>query len=368
MTLRRHLSALVAVLLAPAIAPAQHAIYNTDNFRVDAPTPELAKKFGDMAEFYRKEKAHAWLGQEMPQWPGRCPLKVDITPGSAGGATTFTFGNAGGKPGVAKMVMEIHGDTRQLLTSVLPHEVTHTVLAFHFGRPVPRWADEGGSVLSENADEWFQHDVKCRELLNAGRGIRCRVLFQMAEYPRDIGVLYAQGYSLSNYLVQKGGDGERGRGKLLQFLEIGMSGNDPRDRGRPDKRFHGSPESWNEAASKVYGFDSVDALEEAWLTSLKTPPVRVAARDAALPGGLASTSGSRTEFRTSAAPAVPLLEPPVKVARGAAPDAEPVRPPRPTHLPPADPFPSTPIVRPMAPDRPPAGLLQPPELPAPARP
>jgi hypothetical protein len=369
MTLRRHYGALVAVLLAPALAPA--ATYNTDNFSVKAPTPELAKKFGDMAEFYRKEKALAWLGQEMPPWPARCPLVVEITPGSAGGATTFTFGSQGGKSVVTSITMDIHGDAKQLLNSVLPHEVTHTVLAHYFGRPVPRWADEGGSVLSENPDEWFNHDVRCRELLNAGRGIRCRVLFQMAEYPRDMIVLYAQGYSLSDFLVKRGGDGREGRGKLLRFLSTGMEGTDPRDRGRAEKKFHGSPESWNEAANKVYGFDSVDALEEAWLASLKTPPARVAARgDTAPPGGLASTSGTRTELRTSAAPAVPLLEPPTKIARGTAPDTEPVRPAQPTHLPPPDPIPfgTTPVVRPLAPDHPPPNLLQPPELPAPIRP
>ena len=349
MTLRRHSSALVAVLLAPAFASA--ATYNTDNFRVDAPTAELAKKFGDMAERYRKEKALVWTGQEMPRWPERCPLQVQITQGSAGGATTFNFGTDGGRSVVTSIRMEIRGDAKQLLTSVLPHEVTHTVLAHHFGRPVPRWADEGGSVLSENDEERFNHDVRCRELLNAGRGIRLRVLFRMTEYPRDMIVLYAQGYSVSQYLVKKGGDGKEGRGKLLQFLGVGMQGN--------------SAESWNAAASKVYGFDTVDALEEAWLTALKTPPARVVARDTT-PVGL--TSGNKSELRTSAAPSVPFLEPPVKAVRGTAPDSEPTG--RPTHLPPPDPgaFNTTPVAKPkpLAPDRPPPVLL-PPELPAPVR-
>jgi hypothetical protein len=346
MTLRRHLSAIVAVLLAPAFAPA--ATHNTDNFATEAPTPELAKKFGDMAEFYRKEKALEWTGREMPQWSRRCPLKVQITAGNAGGATTFTFGqDANGKPVVSSISMEIRGDAKQLLNSVLPHEVTHTVLANHFGRPVPRWADEGGSVLSENDDERYSHDIKCRELLNAGRGIRCRVLFRMTEYPRDIGVLYAQGYSLTHYLVKKGGDGRDGRGKLLQFLDTGMRGN--------------TMESWNAAASRVYGFDTVDDLEEAWLTALKTPPARVVARDT-LPGGLASNGGARTEMRSSAAPGAPFLEPPVKAVRGSAPDREPTRP---AHLPAPD-FGSSPIPKPLAPDRPPPVLL-PPELPKPVR-
>lgn len=341
MTLRRHLSAFALVLIAPAIASA--ATYDTANFSTEAPTAELAKKFGDMAEFYRKEKALEWTGREMPQWPRRCPLQVQITSGSAGGATTFTFGQNDGKPVVTSIRMEIRGDAKQLLNSVLPHEVTHTVLAHHFGRPVPRWADEGGSVLSENDEERFNHDVRCRELLNAGRGIRLRVLFRMTEYPRDMIVLYAQGYSVSSYLVKKGGDGKEGRGKLLQFLDQGMRGN--------------TNESWNAAANRVYGYETVDAMEEAWLAALKTPPARVVARDTTPPaGGL--TSAPRTELRTSAAPAVPLLEPPVKAVRGVAPDHEPSRP---AFLPPTDPAPigSSPVVRPLAPDRPPPVLLPP---------
>jgi hypothetical protein len=158
-------------------------------------------------------------------------------------------------------------------------------------------------------------------------------------------VLYAQGYSVCHYLVRKGGDGQIGRKYLLQFLGQGMQGN--------------TAESWNAAANRVYGFDSVDALEEAWLTALKTPPSRVAARDPA-PGGLTST-GNRTELRSSAAPSVPLLEPPVKAVRAAAPDNEPVRP---AYLPPPEPtsLGSSPVVRPVAPDRPPPVLL-PPEIP-----
>jgi hypothetical protein len=353
MTLRRHFGVLSALLLAPALAPA--ATYSTDNFTVDAPTAELAKKFGDMAEKYRKEKALAWTGQEMPRWPRRCPLSVQTTGGSAGGATTFTFGSAGGRSVVTEIRMEIRGEVRQLLTSVLPHEVTHTVLANHFGRPVPRWADEGGSVLSENEDECFRHNVHCRELLNAGRGIRLRVLFRMTDYPKDMIVLYAQGYSVCDFLVRKGGDDGEGRGKLLQFLGVGMQGN--------------TAESWNAAASKVYGFDSVDALEEAWLTSLKAPPVRVAARDTTPPAGLTGAGAARTEVRTSAAPNAPVLEPPVKVARGTAPDFEPARPPsHPLRLPDSEPaaFAATPAPRPQVPDRPPPKLL-PPELPAPYR-
>jgi hypothetical protein len=344
MTLRR---LLLAVALAASVpAPATAAHHETTNFVVEAPTAELARTFGEMAEKYRKQKALEWLGREMPDWPEKCPLRVQVTMGSAGGATTFSFSARGGRSVVASQHMEIRGDVKQLLNSVLPHEVTHTVLAYHFGRPVPRWADEGGSVLSENEAERFEHDVRCREILNAGRAFVLRTLFRMTEYPRDMSVLYAQGYSVTAFLVDKGGGGREGRGKLLQFLGIGMQGN--------------TTETWNEAARRVYGFDSVDGMEKSWLDSLRTPPSRTAARELGNTGGTrtstgVATAGNRTELRTSAAPAMPILEPPVRAARGAAPDFEPARP----KTSPAD-------NRPVSAERPPPVLL-PPEIPRTSR-
>lgn len=307
MTLRR-LPPLALILFLAAPAPAGER-FTTENFIVDAPTKELAEKFGEYAEHFRKEKALDWLGYEMPRWPQKCPLKVQITMGRTGGATTFTFGvDSSRKPGVLSQEMKIFGETRQLLNSVLPHEVTHTVLAHHFGQAVPRWADEGGSVLSENDEERFTHDVRCREILNQGRGIPLRHLFQMTEYPSDMIVVYAQGYSVCQYLIDQGG-----KAKFLQFVGLGMQ-----NRNR----------NWEEAV-QMYGYASTDELQEAWIKHLRTPPSRVAARNGnrepaanrGTPVAAALTSVRGMETRTSAVPGLPSLEPPV-VARGQAADRE----------------------------------------------
>ena len=47
---------------------------------------------------------------------------------------------------------------------------------------------------------------------------------------------------------------------LLAFLALGTGEN--------------SAASWALAAKEVYGFDSIDALEAAWIESLRAPPVR----------------------------------------------------------------------------------------------
>jgi len=298
MTPRRLLASIALVVLAVAPATAGERS-TTENFVVDAPTKELAKAFGEYAEKYRQEKALDWLGYEMPRWPQRCPLKVKITLGQAGGATTFTFGSDGTKRStVLSQEMSIFGEIKQLLNSVLPHEITHTVLAHHFGQAVPRWADEGGSVLSENDEERFTHDVRCREILNQGRGFPLKHLFQMKEYPKDMIVVYAQGYSVCQYLIDNGG-----RQKFLQFVGKGMKNDN---------------KNWEEAI-KMYGYSSTDELQEAWIAALHKPPARVAARnnDSRPSGALTASRGPET--RSSAVTGLVMLEPPV-VARGVAPE------------------------------------------------
>jgi hypothetical protein len=146
--------------------------------------------------------------------------------------------------------MYIFGETNQLLRSVLPHEVTHTIFAHHFGQAVPRWADEGGSVLSENDDERYSHDLRCRELLNRGQAFPLKSLFTLKQYPSDQHTLYAQGYSVVNYLLGK----EGGRRKFLEFVRVGL------------KRQNNN---WDEAVA-LYGFNSVEELQDDWLTTLKT--------------------------------------------------------------------------------------------------
>ncbi|MCU0704068.1 MAG: hypothetical protein MUF18_08840 [Fimbriiglobus sp.] len=342
MTLRRFAIALVTSVVCASVCFAADRA-TSENFEVVAPTKQLAETFAKAAEAYRKEKALEWLGEEMPRWKERCPLVVEVNPTRTGGATTFTFSPRGG---VAAQEMKIFGKVDSLLESVLPHEVTHTVLAHHFGVPVPRWADEGGSVLSENDHERLEHDIKCREFLNAERGIPLRHLLPMKEYPKDTIVLYAQGFSVSNYLIDRGGGGLEGRRKFLQFLETGMARG-----GR----------NWDAAVKSHYGYDGVDDLQEKWIASLRTPPVAKGKAAEKLRGEAVTTGrggSGKTETRTNANLGVPQLEPPVVNAARAASPAFDDRPRASGSLPPLGsvaPAPSQKL--------PPAPRLLPPEIP-----
>src|SRR5260370_487014 len=242
MTTRRLFSS-VAVVFVLCVYSADAANFRTTNFDVTAPTPELARQFGEMAEHYRKLKAREWLGEEMPNWQHPCPLRVTISMEGPSGATTFDFGQT-----PISQFMQITGPKERLLNSVLPHEVTHTVFAYYFRQPVPRWPDEGGSVLSEDDLERGRHDQMCRQLLNAGKAMRLSYLFSLRDYPQDVMVLYAQGFSISRFLADSAA-----RPTFLQFVRYGMQ------------------YGWDQSVQKFYHFNSITELEQPWIESLRKP-------------------------------------------------------------------------------------------------
>lgn len=294
MLIRRPLNGVViglCLLITPALrADAQ---FRTPNFLVTAPDQQTAQQFGQMAERFRKEKALEWLGQEMPPWPRPCPLFVKPTMGGAGGATKFNYDFRGN---YEILSMEINGEYNRMLHSVLPHEVTHTVFAHYFRYPVPRWADEGGSVLSENDAERQHHDKLVRGYLNRSQGIQLRRLLTLKEYNEvpDVMVLYAQGFSVSNYLVALGG-----RQAFLGFVNMGMRG------------------EWDKGVQTYYHLNSVEQLEQQWLQNMRDTKNGGAAMLAqqSRPQGHADAAG-RLVVRQTAPPAQPQLDPAGPVARG----------------------------------------------------
>ena len=284
--------ALLAALAMTAIG--QAATVRTTNFVVQAARQDDAEEFARLAEHYRKEKALDWLGREMPPWREPCHLRVTVARTGAGGATTFDFNGR-----EVHQEMHIEGERERLKHSVLPHEVTHTVFAHHFRQPVPRWADEGGSVYSEDDVERARHDKLVVQVLNSGRGIQLKALFRLKEYPRDVMTLYAQGYSVSKYLVERSD-----RQTFLNFVAVGMQ------------------KGWDAAANEFYKLRDVDDLEAQWIDHLKKV-ARGEAEDAVVskrrpaPAGADRGDGKLVVFDSSP-PARPVFDPP-PAARGSAP-------------------------------------------------
>jgi hypothetical protein len=237
-------TALVRTGLVALALSSLGASYRTQNFVINAPTQQAAEQIGKHAEKYRHDLAVLWLGKPLPNWQQPCPITAQVgeTMG-AGGATSFVFDQGQ----VFGWTMNIQGSLERILDSVLPHEVTHTVFADHFRRPLPRWADEGACTTVEHVSERTKQQQMLISFLRTGRGIPFQSMFAMKEYPRDVLPLYAQGHSLASYLIQQGG-----RHKYLNFVGAGMS-----------------TEQWGKALQQFYGVNSLAALQDKWLAWVK---------------------------------------------------------------------------------------------------
>lgn len=232
------LSRLACALLV--VATAAGASYPTPNFIIHCQDPQLARELGEVAEKYRKELAQLWLGRTLPDWSRPCPVTVHVGPNlGAGGATTFVFDRGE----VYGWKMTIQGSRERLLDSVLPHEITHMILASHFRQPLPRWADEGAATTVEHISEREKHRRMLLEFLRTRRGIPFRHMFAMEEYPQDIMPLYAQGYTLAEFLIQQGG-----HRKFIQFLEDGLKDN-----------------NWDAALARHYPYQDLGRLQLSWV-------------------------------------------------------------------------------------------------------
>jgi RNA polymerase sigma factor (sigma-70 family) len=245
------------------------ATHRTANFEVTAPTLEAARKVAVAAERHRKALAQLWLGKELPAWEKRCPINVRLATQGAGGYSAFGYDDGA----LTSQRMVLVGQLDDMLSNTLPHEMTHVVLANWSGRPLPRWADEGASILAESKEGRARHAQALLTILDENRALRVPKLLSMMDYPPDAMVLFAQGYSLTDFLVNKGG-----RAKFLDFVK------------------QGDRDSWARSARAHYGYATLAELEQAWLVHAR----KTRRAPAQVTEGSASWSSlSRHDRRTS---------------------------------------------------------------------
>ena len=235
-----------------AIAFQRFAPVTSDNFVVYAPDPAFARRVAQEAERYRRELSIDWLGYEIQPWQERCPISVEIGL-HAGGETSFAFLTPpqGGRGYPTGWQMKIFGPPERLLDAVLPHEVTHTIFATHFGQPLPRWADEGACTTVEHISERKKNHNMLIGFLGGrpSRGIPFNRMFTMRNYPNDILPLYAQGYSLAKFLIR-----QKGRRHFINYLSDGLT------KARPGIELA----AWDNATDQFYGYRDLSELQLAW--------------------------------------------------------------------------------------------------------
>ncbi len=193
--------------------PLSWQVRETRSFRVHSTDPALAAKAAEAAEGIRTLQGKRW-GSPASRvvWSPRCDIYLYAT------ARDFTrmTGQPESSPGFSTMSLSgnkiigrrinLRADHPQLLSAVLPHEVTHVVLADLFTeRQIPRWADEGMAVLSEPRAEQESRAAELTEPLREGRVFKLSELMAM-DYPSSDAhnLFFAQSVSVTQFLVAQG--------------------------------------------------------------------------------------------------------------------------------------------------------------------
>ena len=165
-----------------------------------APTKQVAKQVAESAEQCKQRIAAQWLGKRAAAWTELCTVDVQLLEDQKFGASRFSYGNG---DQLSRAHIVVKGPLDEILTRVLPHEVTHAVLMLHFGRPIPRWADEGAAVLAEDASKRDEYDrLILRIAERPENAYSMAYLLGSKTYPSELEVFYPQSYSVTSYLVE----------------------------------------------------------------------------------------------------------------------------------------------------------------------
>jgi hypothetical protein len=232
--------------------PVRWKIRETASFRIMHVDPDLAERAVEVAESAREAQISRWAGSPpRAPWTPKCDLylypnarlfsqmtgQLEDSPGFS------TMGMNGGRI-IARRV-NLRADHPQLLKAIMPHEITHVVLADLFPhQQIPRWADEGMAVLSEPPSEQLSRAADLDEPLGTGQLFKVEKLMSM-DYPesRYWGLYYAQSVSLTRFLVEQGTPTQ-----FIQFVQNSQQT---------------SPET---ALKRVYNIDGFADLHNRWLT------------------------------------------------------------------------------------------------------
>jgi hypothetical protein len=237
----------ISLVLSAFSLLAREATYRTSNFLVTAPDPRTARQAAERAEYLRSRFAQKWTGGTFGPWKQAWNIKVTLTNEEHSRGFSRTDYDRGQVSGFTT----VQGPLHRILAVALPHELIHLHTCYFFRREIPRWADEGMALISEDAFEREENKALIEELVNWGKPRSLIELFAVTEYPKDLGNFYAQSFSVTDFLV-------RSKGPIVftRFLKDLLS-------------------SGTEAALRTqYGYSNLSDLEKDWLAWVIPPPVR----------------------------------------------------------------------------------------------
>ena len=230
--------------------------YRTKNFYVISSNGN-AKMYAAALEYNRYKNAMEWIGKPLADWNQPAVVTMQLSNRGNGGATTFQFGQfgTGGKPQGYRM--NIQGTPDGLLSDVIPHETMHMITADAFQQPTPRWIDEGIATTTETTNEQQKHKMMLSQFMQQRRIMDFSSVMGMKEYPSDMLSIYAQGNSLSNFLIEKGGGGISGKRTLFQAFS------------------YANQNGWPASLKKYYGFSDTRQFQNEWLQNLAAKVIAV---------------------------------------------------------------------------------------------
>ena len=230
---------------------ARYSVAESTNFRIfhngDNAQAEVVAK---SAESVRVAMQKKWFGKVSEPWTPKCDVYLHATADEYSKET----GQAGNTPGHANLAtqgervvlrqLHLRLDCPTMLTSVLPHETTHVVLAGRFGAtPIPRWADEGMAVLTEPRESVAKFTRNLPKHREAMQLFKMQDLLALKDWPaaNQVGGFYAQSVSVVEYLCSLKGDQT-----FAAFLKEGLAG------------------GMEPALKKYYDIDGTRDLETRW--------------------------------------------------------------------------------------------------------
>jgi len=222
---------------------------DTENFTIIHFNDALAKEVSRRAESTR-DKIMSDLG--LKGWRGKAKVFLHRTqaeytartaqPEWTGGFSKFIT------EGTAVTALEIHSwqTSPRLLTSVLPHEITHLLVNSNLSEfnALPRSLHEGFAILMEPRyrQEYFLGFLRVR--VKSESFIPLAELLSAKDYPRDPEFFYAEGYALLNYVS------ERSKDKSLQAITSLIK--------------NAAPGKTGTELLRISGARSLDELETEW--------------------------------------------------------------------------------------------------------
>jgi hypothetical protein len=204
-------------------------VAETANFRLfHQSTQPLAEAVLRTAERARSAQQRKWFGKVGADWSPKCRIFLYPSAEAYSEATGAPVNPGGGHTDIQaedgrvfSRCIHLHGMRSMLLKGVVPHEVTHAVLAGRLGQGrVPRWADEGMAILAEAQPQIEVHYRYLPRWRAEAALFDMRTLVQMRDYPepRAVGAFYAQSVSLVDFLTR-----EKGAPRFADFVRDGES-------------------------------------------------------------------------------------------------------------------------------------------------